>query len=56
MQGDTRGVNVARGGCRVNHLLFANDCVLFGRAKVDEWNKIQPMLQVYEAASGQVLN
>lgn len=49
-------VNVARGGCRINHLLFANDCVSFGRATMEESNKIQAMLQVYERASGQVLN
>lgn len=39
-----------------NHLLFADDCVLFERAKVEEWQKIQAMLQLYELASGQVLN
>ncbi|XP_040996181.1 uncharacterized protein LOC121242376 [Juglans microcarpa x Juglans regia] len=56
LRGDTRGVTVARGGTRVNHLLFADDCVLLGRAKVEEWKKLKAMLLTYEKASGQVLN
>lgn len=39
-KGDTRAVTVARGGTRVNHLLFVDDCMLFGRARVEEWIKL----------------
>ncbi|XP_035551737.1 uncharacterized protein LOC118349897 [Juglans regia] len=51
-----RGVQVARGGTSINHLLFANDCILFGRANIGDWRKIQEILLVYEKASGQFLN
>ncbi|XP_041009440.1 uncharacterized protein LOC121253499 [Juglans microcarpa x Juglans regia] len=56
MKGYTRGVTVARSGTRVNHLLFADDYILFGRALADEWIKIQELLLKYEKASGQFLN
>ncbi|XP_042958006.1 uncharacterized protein LOC122293492 [Carya illinoinensis] len=49
-------VQVARGGTSINHLLFADDCILFGRTKIEEWRRIQRALQVYEKASGQFLN
>ncbi|XP_040986468.1 uncharacterized protein LOC121234565 [Juglans microcarpa x Juglans regia] len=51
-----RGVQVARGGTSINHLLFTDDCILFGRANIEEWRKIQEILLVYEKASGQFLN
>lgn len=43
-------------GVPVNYLLFAYDCVLFGRAKLDEWNKLQRVLKRHEKAYGQSLN
>ncbi|XP_035543621.1 uncharacterized protein LOC118347698 [Juglans regia] len=52
----TRGVQVTRGGSSINHLLFADDCILFGRAKLEEWHRIQEVLKNYEKASGQFLN
>ncbi|XP_042972809.1 uncharacterized protein LOC122304616 [Carya illinoinensis] len=54
--GETRGVTVSRGGTRVNYLLFADDCIVFGRAKFEEWEKINGILWQYERASGQVMN
>lgn len=49
---DIRGVVVSRGtGTRVNHLLFANDSVIFEKAKFAEWLKIQGLLSTYEKAS-----
>ncbi|XP_042972725.1 uncharacterized protein LOC122304517 [Carya illinoinensis] len=54
--GSLKGVAVARGGVRVNHLLFADDCLIFGRAKLTEWKCIQGLLKEYEEASGQCLN
>lgn len=50
--GSTKGVTVAKGGSNINHLLFADDCVLFGRAKLDECNNLQATLHMYERASG----
>ncbi|XP_042939386.1 uncharacterized protein LOC122274411 [Carya illinoinensis] len=41
---------MARGGTRLNHLLFAYDRVLFGKAKSEEWKKLMDMLKVYERA------
>ncbi|KAF5443039.1 hypothetical protein F2P56_035634 [Juglans regia] len=56
MKGITKGVTVSRGGIRVNHLLFADDCILFARAKTEEWLRLQELLLIYEKASGQFLN
>lgn len=46
------GVQVAKRGTSINHLLFADDCILFGKAKLEEWNRIQEVLRTYEKASG----
>lgn len=37
--GETRGVAISR-GTLVNHLLFADVCISFGRANLVEWAKI----------------
>jgi hypothetical protein len=50
------GLPITRGGTRINHLFFADDSLLFCRANVLEWNRIQEVLEVYEQASGQKLN
>ncbi|XP_042964706.1 uncharacterized protein LOC122298928 [Carya illinoinensis] len=54
--GEIKGVVVTRGGIRVNHLLFADDSIIYGRAKLTEWFKIQKLLGTYERASGQCFN
>ena len=51
-----RGVAVCRGGPRVTHLLFADDCMLFFRATSEECRTVLNILDQYEAASGQKLN
>lgn len=38
------------------HLLFADDCVIFGRVKIEEWKTLYNILGIYERASGQCLN
>lgn len=55
-KGDIQGVSLRRGGTETNHFMFEDDCILFCRAKVSEWKKIQEILQGYEAGSGQMLN
>lgn len=52
----TRGLQVARGGTSINYLLFADDCILFRRTKLEEWNSLHGVLKRYEKASRQFLN
>lgn len=47
---------MASGGTSINHLLFAHDNILFGRATLEEWNRLQEILKKYEKASGQFHN
>lgn len=37
MKGDIRGMAMARGGTRINFLMFADDCIIFNRVKIEEW-------------------
>ncbi|XP_042964646.1 uncharacterized protein LOC122298864 [Carya illinoinensis] len=53
---ELKRVSVARGGIRVTHLLFADDCIIFGKASWKEWKKIRSILDLYEEASRQSLN
>lgn len=54
--GARKGIVVARGGTRISHLLFANDCVIFCRAKQVEWFVISNLLLQFERDLGQTLN
>ena len=54
--GDIRGVSICRNGPRVSHLFFADNNVLFCRAKEEECQKILDLLSVYERGSGQKIN
>lgn len=50
------GVPIKRGKLHVNHLLFADDNLLFCRANSLEWSRLVFLLDTYEKASGQRLN
>jgi hypothetical protein len=50
------GLPITRGGVRINHLLFANDSLLFCKANMFEWVRIQQLLDMYEKVSSQKLN
>jgi hypothetical protein len=50
------GVKVAETAPKVNLLLFADDCIMFGKATSAEANKIKEVLQIYCNASGRWLN
>lgn len=55
-EGVIKGVAVVKGCLRVNHLLFADDCVIFGKVAIEEWRNTYAILECYEKASGQKLN
>lgn len=42
--GDMRRVLAAKGGTKITHMLFVDDFVIFRRAKMEDWKKIQEML------------
>ena len=53
---DIEGVALCRNGPKISHLLFVDDSLLFGRARVEDVRKIREVLGKYEQASGQKLN
>jgi hypothetical protein len=53
MEGGIIVVPITRGGTNIHHLFFADDSLLFYRANTIEWGRIQAILNLYEAASGQ---
>ena len=54
--GIPRGIVVCRQAPLVSHLLFADDCIVFGKASKEEGSRILKILEVYEKESGQMLN
>ena len=56
MNGEIQGFSLSRNGPKITHLFFADDCLLFCRSTLEECKKIQELLSLYEAASGQMLN
>jgi hypothetical protein len=55
-EGSIHGVSLCRSGPKLTHLFFADDSLLFCRAKIEECRHLQEILSLYEAASGQQLN
>ncbi|GMI83715.1 hypothetical protein HRI_002040800 [Hibiscus trionum] len=54
--GKIKGLKTSMHGPRVNHLLYADDCLLFIRNSVDEASRVREILGIYETASGQKVN
>ncbi|KAA3471387.1 reverse transcriptase [Gossypium australe] len=55
-EGFTRGAKASRSGPEISHLLFADDCILFGEASSRGAEILKNILQVYESCSGQCVN
>jgi hypothetical protein len=51
-----QGLSISRGGPKLTHLFFADDCVLFCRATIMECNTILDILRRYERALVQQIN
>ena len=50
------GFSLCKHGPKISHLFFADDNLLFCRARVEDVIKIQEILGKYEVASGQKIN
>ncbi|KAL4348938.1 hypothetical protein GQ457_17G007600 [Hibiscus cannabinus] len=55
-EGRIRGVRASQKGPRINHLLYADDCLLFIKNSEKEARRLKEVLTVYEASSGQKIN
>ena len=51
-----RGISVGKQAPLVSHLLFADDCIVFCKASIEEGDKVTKILEVYERESRQKLN
>ena len=54
--GDINGFSLCRRGPKLTHLIFVDDCLLFYRATLAECEQIKNILNIYEAASNQMVN
>ena len=55
-EGTLQGIRVARRSPRVNHLLFADDTMIFCQASEECCKSLKNILLQYEEASGQQIN
>ena len=51
-----QGLSCSRFGPRISHLFFADDSLVFCRAKQEECDVVKQILSAYELASGQLIN
>ncbi|XP_043700369.1 uncharacterized protein LOC122651103 [Telopea speciosissima] len=51
--GSIQGIRVRNRGPKMTHLLFADDCLLFGQANLQEVTTLKDCLELYCKASGQ---
>ena len=56
MNGEINGMSICHNGPKVSHLFFADDSVLFCRAKEEECQTILDLLATYERGSSQKIN
>ncbi|CAM8965988.1 unnamed protein product [Rhodiola kirilowii] len=54
--GDIQGIQVSRSAPPVSHLMFADDCILFVKADVDNIMRLKSILKEFEEISGQRIN
>ena len=54
--GEINGFSLCRRGPKITHFFFVDDCLLFYRATLAECEKIKNILNIYEAASDQMVN
>jgi hypothetical protein len=54
--GSLKGLRIARGCAPINHLLFADDLLLFGKASLSEAASLRSCLDKYCSWSGQSIN
>lgn len=54
--GEIQGFSTCRKGPKLTHLFFVDDCFLFCKLTLEECEKIQELLVVYESASRQMVN
>jgi hypothetical protein len=55
-EGKIRGIKICREAPRVNHLFFVDDSLILMRARADDAKELRHILEVYEQASGQMIN
>ena len=55
-RGELRGFLLCKNGPQISHLFFADDSLIFCRAKMGDLQAIQSALALYERASGQKIN
>ncbi|KAA3479382.1 reverse transcriptase [Gossypium australe] len=55
-QGLLRGAKASRRGPEISHLLFADDCIMFGEASEKGARILKDILKEYESCSGQYVN
>ena len=56
VNGEINGMSICHNGPKVSHQFFADDSVLFCRAKEEECQTILDLLATYERGSGQKIN
>ncbi|KAA3466987.1 reverse transcriptase [Gossypium australe] len=54
--GLVKGARVSRRGPEISHLLFADDCMMFGEATEQRARNMKEILKEYESFSGQCVN
>ena len=50
------GASAVRQRPKISHLFFANDSLIFCKAKIEDCSKLADILKCYEKASGQMIN